>query len=183
MFLILNRVRGMNNLLRPLMAFFIGLVSFYFTNSYICFLLVFTTSWGLGMAMGWGDWDILATNRDSKKPIDYKEGDYNGIQWLAERIISSDKDWLNHVRVCLLLMGMYRASFLLVMSYWIGIPSIIGFIVLSPMFLLASELGYYTTKLWNFKFMSGGWEHQEVLYGLSIDLVFIGEYIWTQLMY
>lgn len=177
MFLVLNRLRGMHSLLRPVMAFFIGLVAYLLTYSYLCSIITFGVAWA-GISMGWGDWDLVATNRDSKKPSPYTEGDYNGIQWLAERLISSDKNWLNHARVCLLLMGMYRASFMIVISFWIGLPAITGFLLLSPMFLIASELGYYTSKIWNFKFMNLGWEHQEVIYGFGLDLIFIGEYIW-----
>lgn len=154
------------------MASFIGLYTYVLTGSIQCSILVFGLSWA-GIAMGWGDWDCIATNRNATKPIPYNEGDYNGVLWLAERIISSDNDWLNHARVCLLLMGMYRASFMLVLSFWIGLPSLIGFLLLSPMFLIGSELGYYTSKLWNFKFMNGGWEHQEVWYGFGLDLIFI----------
>lgn len=74
---------------------------------------------------------------------------------------------------------MFRALWVLVFIFFIDIYIVIPcFIVLSCAFLLASELGYYTSKLWNFKYMTGGWEHQEVIYGVLQDLVLIGVVVW-----
>lgn len=171
-FALLNRLRGMSPWFRPIMALGIALVVFFIVGNFIAFIITFALAWA-GIAMGWGDWDCVATNRNAKKPNPYTEGDYNGIQWLAEKIISSDTHWLNHCRVCLVIIGAYRAFFLLPLSYWCGWSAIVAFIFLAPMFLVASELGYYTSKLWNFKYMTGGWEHQEIIYGVTVGLVFM----------
>lgn len=170
LFIILNRLRGMYSWFRPIMALGIALAILLITKDLTAFIITFALAWG-GVAMGWGDWDYVATNRNAKKPNPYTDGDYNGIQWLAEKIISSDLNWLNHCRVCLVIMGAYRACFLLPLVYWCGWSAVGAFLFLTPMFWLASELGYYTTKLWNFKYMDGGWEHQEIWYGLFQDLV------------
>lgn len=123
--------------------------------------------------MGHGDWDCVATNRNVLKPNPYNEGDYNGIQWLAEKIVSSDTNWLNHCRVCLILMGAYRSFFFIPLAYWCGWSALYAFLFFTPMFLLASELGYYTSKVWNFKYMNLGWEHQEVWCGLALGVAIL----------
>lgn len=171
--ILLNRLRGTWSWFRPIYAFCIALVAFILTGSWVALILVFALAWG-GNCMGWGDWDCIATNRSATKPIPYTEGDYNGIQWLAEKIIASSKDWLNHCRVCLVIMGIYRAAFMLPLIYWLGLNALSGFILLIPAFLIASEVGYLTTKIWNFNWMTGGWEHQEVWYGLILGVTLIG---------
>jgi len=164
-----NRLRGTWSWYRPIYALSIALFVLIYIKDWYAFSIAFALAWG-GIAMGWGDWDCVATNRNVAKPVLYTEGDYNGIQWLAEKIISSDAHWLNHCRVCLVLMGAYRAAFLLPLIYWCGWSAVGAFLFLTPMFWLASELGYYTTKLWNFRFMTGGWEHQETWYGVGIAI-------------
>lgn len=171
-FAVINRLRGTWSWFRPVYALVIALIVFMlFSNMYVSFA-VWLLAW-IGVAMGWGDWDCVATNHSAEKPIPYIEGNDNGIQWLAEKIVNSDRHWLWHCRVCLILDGIYRALWILPIVYCIGWSAVIGFIALIPMFWLASELGYYTTKLWNFKWMTGGWEHQEVWYGTSIGLTFM----------
>lgn len=171
MFSILNRIRGMYSWFRPLYALCIGMVVGLVTGNLYVAICSWLLAWG-GVAMGWGDWDCVATNREATKPSPYIEGSDNGIQWLAEKIISSDKNWLNHCRVCLVLDGAYRAIWILPMMYTMGWSALVGFIVLTPMFWLASELGYWTTKWWNFKYMTGGWEHQEIWYGSALGGIY-----------
>lgn len=164
-----NRLRGTWSWFRPIYALSIALFVLIYIKDWYAFSIAFALAW-VGVAMGWGDWDCVATNRNAVKPVRYTEGDYNGIQWLAEKLISSDAHWLNHCRVCLVLVGAYRAAFLLPLIYWCGWSAVGAFLFLTPMFLLASELGYYTTKLWNFRFMSSGWEHQEIWYGVGLAI-------------
>lgn len=173
LFVVFNRLRGTFYWFRPIMSLGIAVIVFLNTSSLIASSSSFILAWA-GMSMGWGDWDCIATDRNMSKPILYEEGNYNGIQWFAEKLISADSNWLNHCRVCLILMGAYRALFLLPLTYWFGLSALIGFLFLTISFLVASEIGYYTTKLWNFKYMSGGWEHQEVWYGFILGLTLQG---------
>lgn len=176
LFSILNRMRGTKSpyhIYRILFVIGVALICAYtITHSHIAFFTTFIFVL-VGVSMGWGTWDCVATNRNANKPTPYKESYYNGVQWLAEKIISSDVHWLNHCRLCLLLMGAYRAFFLIHLAYWCGWSAIYAFLFLTPMFWIASELGYYTSKLWNFKYMTGGWEHQEVIYGALVGLAFM----------
>lgn len=164
-----NRLRGTWSWFRPIYALSIALTVLVYSGSWYAFSIVFVLAW-LGVVSGWGDWMCIATDHNAVKPNPYVEGDNNGIRWLAEKIISSDVNWLWHCRICLLIRGVYRACFLIPLVFWFGWSAFIAFLFLAPMLWLASELGFYTTKLWSFRFMSNGWEHQEVWYGVAIAI-------------
>jgi hypothetical protein len=168
-FVILNRLRGMWSWFRPIFALGIAFVVWLMCGSMYALGITFVLAW-LGVVSGWGDWMCIATDHTATKPNPYVEGDNNGIQWLAEKIIGSSVNWLWHCRICLLIRGIYRAAFLIPLVFWFGWSAVGAFLFLTPMFWLASELGYYTAKLWNFRFMSGGWEHQEIWYGVAIAI-------------
>ena len=172
MFLILNRLRGMFTWARILISIATGLVSYLFLHDVYLSGLV-AIIYFIPLTSGWGTWDCIATDREATKPNPYSEG-WLGVQQIAEWICSSDKDWLTHCRIALLVDGVFRALWVLIFAFFIDIYIVIPcFIVMSCAFLFASELGYYTSKLWNFKYMTGGWEHQEVIYGAVVGLVFM----------
>lgn len=172
MFAILNRLRGMFTWARVLISLMVGLTSFIIIHNYLASTLI-AILYFIALTSGWGCWDCIATDRTVKKPHPYSEG-WIGVQQIAEWIYSSDKDWLTHCRIALLVDGMFRALWVLIFIFFIDIYIVIPcFIVMSCAFLFASELGYYTSKLWNFKYMTGGWEHQEVWYGLMQDIVIL----------
>lgn len=171
-FAFLNRLRGMFTWARVLISIIAGLTSFIIINHYLASMLI-AILYFIALTSGWGSWDCIATDRTVKKPHPYSEG-WLGVQQIAEWIYSSDKDWLTHCRIALLIDGMFRALWVLIFVFFIDICIVIPcFIVMSCAFLFASELGYYTSKLWNFKYMTGGWEHQEVIYGAVVGLVFM----------
>ena len=172
MFLILNRLRGMFTWARILISIAAGLVSYLFLHDVYLSGLV-AIIYFIPLTSGWGTWDCIATDRTAIKPNPYSEG-WLGVQQIAEWLYSSYKDWLTHCRIALLIDGMFRALWVLIFAFFIDICIVIPcFIVMSCAFLLSSELGYYTSKLWNFKYMTGGWEHQEVIYGAAVGLVFM----------
>ena len=172
MFLILNRLRGMFTWTRILIALMVGFTSFIIIHNYLASAFI-AIVYFIPLTSGWGSWDCVATDRTASKPNPYSEG-WLGVQQIAERIYSSNKDWLTHCRIALLVDGMFRALWVLIFAFFIDICIVIPcFIVMSCAFLFASELGYYTSKLWNFKYMTGGWEHQEVIYGAAVGLVFM----------
>lgn len=172
MFIILNRLRGMFTWARILISIAAGLVSYLFLHDVYLSGLV-AIIYFIPLTSGWGTWDCIATDREAIKPTPYSEG-WLGVQQIAEWIYSSDKDWLTHCRIALLIDGMFRALWVLIFVFFIDICIVIPcFIMMSCAFLFASELGYYTSKLWNFKYMTGGWEHQEVIYGAVVGLVFM----------
>ena len=172
MFLILNRLRGMFTWARILISIAAGLVSYLFLHDVYLSGLV-AIIYFIPLTSGWGTWDCIATDRTAIKPNPYSEG-WLGVQQIAEWLYSSDKDWLTHCRIALLIDGRFRALWVLIFAFFIDICIVIPcFIVMSCAFLLSSELGYYTSKLWNFKYMTGGWEHQEVIYGALVGLAFM----------
>ena len=172
MFLILNRLRGMFTWARILISIAAGLVSYLFLHDVYLSGLV-AIIYFIPLTSGWGTWDCIATDREATKPNPYSEG-WLGVQQIAEWIYSSDKDWLTHCRIALLVDGVFRALWVLIFVFFIDICIVIPcFIMMSCAFLFSSELGYYTSKFWNFKYMTGGWEHQEVWYGLFQDLVIL----------
>lgn len=171
-FAFLNRLRGMFTWARVLISIIAGLTSFIIINHYLASMLI-AILYFIALTSGWGSWDCIATDRTVKKPYPYSEG-WLGVQQIAECIYSSNKDWLTHCRIALLIDGMFRALWVLIFVFFIDICIVIPcFIMMSCAFLFASELGYYTSKLWNFKYMTGGWEHQEVIYGAVVGLVFM----------
>ena len=171
MFLILNRLRGMFAWARILISIAAGLVSYLFLHDVYLSGLV-AIIYFIPLTSGWGTWDCIATDREATKPNPYSEG-WLGVQQIAEWLYSSDKDWLTHCRIALLVDGSLRALWVLFLpSGYLFYP------LMASAFLFASELGYYTSKLWNFKYMTGGWEHQEVIYGVLQDLVLIGVVVW-----
>ena len=87
LFSILNRMRGTKSpyhIYRILFVIGVALICAYtITHSHIAFFTTFIFVL-VGVSMGWGTWDCVATNRNANKPTPYKESYYNGVQWLAE---------------------------------------------------------------------------------------------------
>lgn len=167
MFAILNRLRGTFSWARVIIALATGAVSYLLLQNVYLSLMV-AIVYFIPLTSGWGTWDCVATDRTAVKPNPYSEG-WMGVQQISEFICSSDKNWLNHCRVALLVDGAFRALWVLLLP-----NGYLFYLIMASAFLLASELGYYTTKLFNFKYMSNGWEHQEIWYGLIQDIVFVG---------
>ena len=166
MFLFLNRLRGTFSWARVIIAFATGAVSYLLLQNVYLSLIV-AIIYFIPLTSGWGSWDCVATDRTAVKPNPYSEG-WMGVQQISEFIYSSDKNWLNHCRVALLVDGAFRALWVLLLpNGYLFYPA------MASAFLLASEIGYYTTKLFNFKYMSNGWEHQEIWYGLIQDIVIL----------
>lgn len=174
MFLILNRLRGMNGVWSK----FNGLLLSYillsvFHNHYVA--LSVGILYVIGESFGWGDWVGTVSERGyTSMPTPYEEGKNNGIQWLATKFIDPSKDWLNHCRVALIIRGFYWWVCLFPLVFFVEWYYVLTAILfLSLAFPIACEFGYRTTKLFNFKHMTGGWEHQEVWYGLFQDIVIL----------
>ncbi|WP_067176962.1 hypothetical protein [Sulfurospirillum sp. UCH001] len=174
MFTVLNRLRGMNGVWSK----FIGLLLSYILlsisyNQYLA--LSVGILYVIGESFGIGDCEATLTmRRINKMPTPYTEGKNNGIQWLASHIIDPSRDWINHCRVWLFIRGIYWWICLLPLVFFIEWHLVlISIIILGLAFPLACELGYYTSKLWNFKYMNGGGEHSEVWNGLAQDIVIL----------
>lgn len=174
MFLILNRLRGTYSWFAKINGVVLGLLVYFFTKE-LDIAIACAFGYIIGESFGWGDWvGTLSERGCTEMPNPYNEGENNGIKWLASKIISPSENWTNHCRVALFIRGLYWWVCLLPLVFFIEWYFVLlAIVILAFAFPLACELGYYTSKLWNFKYMTGGWEHQEVWYGLAQDIVIL----------
>lgn len=182
MFLVLERLRGFRGEFKVINGIALALiVGLLFPTHYIVAVFV-----GLGYIFGnkiggWGLWKgSLAVKREDGFILhtEREGGIYTGIQKLVEWLMPPTiENWLDHCRVALFLRGIWWWLPTLATLYFIGIGFnhlFLAVLLLSIGFPLSCEIGYYTSKLWNFKFMDGGSEHSEVIYGFMQDIVIIG---------
>ena len=137
----------------------------------------------LGESYGFGAWVGGLSDEDrlyayNANKNEKEGGKYTGIQWLATKICppTTFERWLDHCRIALFIRSFYwwfpfYLAFMLFDASFNAV--IISSLVLAFAFPLACDIGRYTTTKWNFKFMAGGWEHQEVIYGAVQTLVFL----------
>ena len=178
MMTILNRLRGTEGLWSKIIGLLLALVvQIAFDNPYVS--VAVGLGYTIGESFGWGEWIGTLTGDRNFKQLN-EEGKNNGIQWLASKVIDPAKDWINYCRVALTIRGFYWWLPTLAPLYFVGFSVVsitVAVAVLSIGFPIACEIGYYTSKLWNFKHMNGGWEHSEVWYGLVQDVVLISLFI------
>ena len=160
-----------------ILALIIGLVfpTYYFVAMAVGIGYIFGNKIG-----GWGLWKgTLAVKRENGfvYHTEREGGIYTGIQKLVEWLMPPTiENWLDHCRVALFLRGIWWWLPTLAPFYFVGIGInhiFLAVILLAIGFPLSCEIGYYTSKIWNFKYMDGGSEHSEVWYGLMQDIVLI----------
>lgn len=181
MFLILNRLRGTQGLWSKIIGLLLALiVQIAFDNPYVS--VAVGLGYIIGESFGWGLWvGALSVHREATTNKTEDEGVNNGIQWLARKIVPNwEEEFLHYCRVALIIRGFYWWLPTLAPLYFVGFNPIdltLSVFVLSLGFPIACEIGYYTSKKFSFsKYgfdMVGGWEHQEVWYGLMQDIIFI----------
>ena len=178
MFLILNRLRGTQGLWSKIIGLLLALVvQIAFNNPYVS--VAVGLGYIIGESFGWGEWiGNLTTHRKNKTDTLEDEGENNGIKYIATKLVPNwNVAFIKYCRVALGIRGIYWWLPTLAPLYFVGFSVVsitVAIAVLSIGFPIACEIGYYTSKLWNFKHMNGGWEHSEVWYGLMQDLVLIG---------
>lgn len=179
---ILNRLRGTYSWMSKVNGVVLGLLCYLVYGNYYVAIAV-AIGYVAGESFGWGDWiGTLAENSYLSKPEPYEEGKNNGIQWLARKIVPDyATNMINYCRVALTIRGIYWWLPTLAPLYFVGFNPYylaIAVVLLGVGFPLACEIGYRTQKLFSvnkpYFQMTGGWEHQEVWYGVIQDLVFIG---------
>ena len=171
---IANRLRGTYGWFAKVNGVVLGLLVYLvFGNLYVS--LAVAIGYVLGESFGWGEWvGNLSVHRKETTDTLEDEGKNNGIQYVAIRLVPNwSVAYLKYCRVALVLRGLYWWTPTLIALCFIVNPLLVVscMVVLAICFPLACELGYITSKLWNFKYMDGGWEHSEVWYGLFQDLV------------
>ena len=179
MFLILNRLRGTIGLWSKIIGLLLALVvQIAFCNPYVS--VAVGLGYIIGESFGWGEWIGTLTGDRSIKQLN-EEGANNGIKWLASKVIDPSKDWINYCRVALTIRGLYWWLPTLAPLYFVGfsVVSVAAAVaVLSIGFPIACEIGYRLNgKITFHKYglsIEGGWEIQEVAYGVIQDVVLIG---------
>lgn len=181
MFTIFNRYRGTYGWFAKVNGVVLGLLTYLvWVDVYVSIAVII--GYVLGESFGWGEWvgNLTGGKKDTIKTLE-DEGANNGIQWLSKKIVPNYLDnFVNYCRVALTIRGFYWWALTLAPLYFVANAYIItlAIILLSFGFPLACELGYRTSKLFSFKYktfsIKGGWEHQEVWYGLMQDIVFVG---------
>lgn len=181
MFLTLNRLRGTDGLWSKIIGLLLALiVQIAFDNPYVS--VAVGLGYIVGESFGWGLWVGNLSVHQSTNYTDDGEGANNGIQWMARKIVPDYlNNFVNYCRVALSIRGFYWWLPTLAPLYFVGFSVeslVIAIILLSVGFPLACELGYRTSRMFEFNkygfSVSGGWEHQEVWYGLMQDIVFVG---------
>lgn len=183
---LLERLRGFIGEFKIINGFILALIIYLlFPTHYIVALCV-----GIGYIFGnkiggFGLWKgSLSVKRENGfvYHTEREGGIYTGIQKLVEWIMPPTiENWLDHCRVALFFRGIWWWLPPLAPFYFVGIGInhiFLAVILLAIGFPLSCEIGYYTSKLWNFKYMEGGSEHSEVWYGVMQDLVLIGGIAW-----
>ena len=179
MFLILNRLRGTQGLWSKIIGLLLALiVQIVFGNPYVS--VAVGLGYIIGESFGWGEWVGTLTGDRNFKQLN-EEGKNNGIQWLASKVIDPAKDWINYCRVALSIRGFYWWLPTLAPLYFVGFSVVsiaVAVVVLSIGFPIACEIGYRLNgKIKFHKYglsIEGGWEIQEVAYGVIQDVVLIG---------
>ena len=181
MMTILNRLRGTQGLWSKIIGLLLALiVQIAFCNPYVS--IAVGLGYIIGESFGWGEWIGNLSVHKSDVGVLGDEGKNNGIQWLASKIVPDyTTNYINYCRVALAIRGFYWWLPTLAPLYFIGFNPIalaLAILVLSIGFPIACEIGYRLRDKINFhKYgfsVAGGWEIQEVAYGLIQDLVLIG---------
>lgn len=178
---LLERLRGFIGEFKIINGFILSLIiGLLFHDNYFVAMFV-----GMGYIFGnkicgWGLWKgTLSVQREDGFFLhsEREGGIYTGIQKLVEWLMPPTiENWLDHCRVALFFRGIWWWLPTVIPLYFIGIGFnhlFLAVLLLSIGFPLSCEIGYYTSKLWNFKYMDGGSEHSEVWYGLMQDIVLI----------
>ncbi len=172
-------IKGSAPFIGMALGWFIAMV---FGNPYVGFAVA--VGYILGESFGWGEWvgTLSVHQKDIKREMyTMEEGKNNGIAWLASKVFNPETNWINYCRVALSIRGLYWWLPVLAPLHFVGFSPYclaLAVVILGVGFPIACEIGYRTSKLFSINKpyfqMTGGWEHQEVAYGLIQDLVFIG---------
>lgn len=164
MFTILNRLRGTYTIMAKVNAVIIGLIFWQLTTPLIGSLIAI--GYLAGESMGWGEW-IGGLIRDDGSEAKRRDGDKNGIQWIATRFTKIDSHAYHFLSLSI--RGFY----------WWGLA-------LSPLFLVASSwvvaLSIFLLAVWfpisvwvakDFVITGDQWKDGEWIYGFIQDIIIL----------
>ena len=182
MMTILNRLRGTQGLWSKINGLLLAFtVLAIWGNVWVA--IAVGLGYIIGESFGWGEWVGTVSCYQDKAFVvtNSEEGQNNGIMWFASKLIDPAKDWLNYCRVALTIRGFYWFAPTLAPLYFVGFNPIalgLAIVMLSIGFPIACEIGYLLKDKVHFEkygfSVVGGWEIQEIAYGLIQDLVIIG---------
>ncbi|TWO19507.1 hypothetical protein YZ82_05220 [Campylobacter hyointestinalis] len=178
---ILNRLRGTYAYFAWVNGCILGFIfGIIYQNVYIG--LAVCLGYVGGESFGWGAWvGALSMGRENSYEPNYDDGRNNGIRWLSSKIIPiSPTNWLWHCRIALFLRGCLWWGLTFIPLVFVGFSFmlfLIVVIILGIGFVFACEIGYLTQNLFSFQkgilSIKGGWEHQELWYGIIQDFVIL----------
>jgi len=176
----LNRARGGGiKGSAPFIGMALGwIVAMVFNNPYVGFAVA--TGYILGESFGWGEWVGTLSAKPEQVVTNSEEGKNNGIMWIASKIVPMT-NWYRYCQVALSIRGFYWWLPTLAPLYFVGFNPYaiaIAVVLLGLAFPLACWIGYNTAPKFTLSYkylqMGGGWEHQEVWYGVLQDIILIG---------
>lgn len=181
MFIILERLRGSIGEFKVINGFLLALFLFFLLPNHPYIAMLSGAGYIFGNKIGgWGLWKgSLSVHRESSYILhtEREGGVYTGIQKFTEWILPpTPSNWLNHCRMALFLRGLWWWIPTLAPLYFTSVDPIsisIGILVLAIGFPVSCDIGYYTSKIFNFNYMDMGWEHSEVEYGFIQDMTLI----------
>jgi len=180
MFLFLNRLRGTQGLWSKINGLLLAFIVLAIWGN-VWVAITVGLGYIIGESFGWGEWvGTLTNHKNNTISYETEEGKNNGILYIATRLVPNWRvDWIKYCRVALFLRGIYWFAPTLAPLYFVGfshIVLIIAVLILSIGFPVACEVGYLLKDKVSFEFLDikGGWNIQEVAYGLMQDLVIIG---------
>jgi len=182
MMTILNRLRGTQGLWSKINGLLLAFIVLAIWGN-VWVAIAVGLGYIIGESFGWGEWvGTVSCYQDEAFVVPTsEEGQNNGIMWMASKLVNPTNDWLNYCRVALSIRGFYWWLPTLAPLYFVGFNPIalgIAIVMLSIGFPLACEIGYLLKDKVHFEkygfSVVGGWEIQEIAYGLIQDLVIIG---------
>jgi len=159
----LNRLRGTHSWWAKIIAIFLGVVFGVATwNPYIG--VAVAVGYLAGESMGWGEWIGGLMRRIADSPTmtnPRRDGDYNGIQWIAEKFSKIDTD--DYFVTSLFIRGLWWWTLTFVSLYWVLNPLLVTITIL----FLAS---WFPLSILMAESNDLQWEKAENIYGLAQDI-------------
>lgn len=184
MFTVLNRLRGTYGWMSKINGLLLGILVYLCTSDILVSTLT-AASYIIGESFGWGKWiggiinDVKVGTEEMTKD---EEGRHNGIHWLATRLFPEIGDtYQEYCILALTIRGFYWFFLVLLpltlFGYIDPVFLFTGALILGIGFPLSVYLGNYTEDKFSIEYgyfsVKGSWEHAEVWYGLTQDLIIL----------
>tara|TARA_R110000803_G_scaffold4054_9_gene13931 strand:- start:5320 stop:5844 length:525 start_codon:yes stop_codon:yes gene_type:complete len=159
----LNRLRGTKSIWAKYNAIILGIIFGLSTQNYYIGVAV-AVGYLAGESMGWGEWIGGLMRRIADSPTmtnPRRDGDYNGIQWIAEKFSKIDTD--DYFVTSLFLRGLWWWTLTFVSLYWVLDPLLVTITIL----FLAS---WFPLSILMAESNDLQWENAEYIYGGAQDI-------------